>query len=298
MNPKEPVYIPSYDRWQKGRRLTIKLFHKNEIPYNVIVEPEEEDKYKSVVNEEYGDVLVLPREYKEKYKTYIDSDAPLGSGPARNFGLEHALENGHDWYWCIDDNIKAFHRHHNNERYYVGDGSVLRLIEEFVKQYENITMAGPQYKTFFFKRDSKPPIRFNTRIYSCNLIRTDIGYRWQGRFNEDTDLSLRMLKDGNCTALFNALLADKQGTQESGGGNTDTVYSDKSDYDKKGTYEKSKTLKRRHPTVTEITRQTPGMVKDNRWHHKVNYSVFESNEPIRKDDINVEQFEFSKKPRK
>jgi len=295
MNPNEPVYIPSYDRWQKGRRLTIRMFEDKGIPYNVIVEPEEEDDYRSVIDPEYGTVLVLPREYKQKYTTYIETDAPLGSGPARNFGLEHALDNGHDWYWCIDDNIKDFFRHHENQRIHVGDGSVLRLIEEFVKQYENISMAGPHYSMFFPDRNQKPPITFNTRIYSCNLIRTDLGYRWQGRYNEDTDLSLRMLKDGNVTALFNTLLADKQASQDSGGGNTETVYADKSDYDPEGTYEKTKALKRQHPNIVEVTRRSQAIMHDQRWHHDVDYSPFETNEPIRKDDYDPPQFEFTKR---
>lgn len=284
MNPREPVYIPSYNRWQDSRRKTIKLFENNGIPYNVIVEPEEAGKYRNVIDKTYGNVLVLPQEYKDKYHTYIDSDAPVGSGPARNFGWEHALKNGHDWYWCVDDNIKNFFRHHNNQRLHVSDGSVLRLIEDFTKQYQNISMAGPHYSMFFPDRNSKPPITFNTRIYSCNLIRTDLDYRWQGRYNEDTDLSLRMLKDGWCTACFNALLADKEATQTSDGGNTDTVYADKSEYDEAGTYEKTKALKRQHPTVVEIDRNPDAIMKNARWHHDVDYSVFENNQLKRKPE--------------
>ena len=44
----------------------------------------------------------------------------------------------------------------------------------------------------------------HSRIYSCNLIRTDIPYRWRGRYNEDTILSLDILRGGHCTLLFNA----------------------------------------------------------------------------------------------
>lgn len=276
MNLKYPIYIPSYQRYKQGRRLTIRELEKREISYNVIVEPEEESEYRSVVDLSLANVLVLPDEYKENYTTYIDSDAPLGSGPARNFGLEHARENGHDWYWCVDDNINNFYRFHNNEIIQVMDESPFAAVEDFVNQYQNIAMAGMNYESFMPRRNKRPPITFNTRIYSCNLIQTDIGFEWQGRYNEDTDLSLRMLKDGWATVLFNCFLADKEATQRSGGGNTDTVYADKSEYDEAGTYEKTKMLKQQHPTVTQIVR------KWDRWHHTVDYSPFEGNDPERK----------------
>jgi len=32
------------------------------------------------------------------------------------------------------------------------------------------------------------------------LIRNDIPYRWRAKYNEDTDLSLRVLKDGSQSA--------------------------------------------------------------------------------------------------
>lgn len=279
MNPDCPIYIPSYDRYQDGRRSTITILERNEVPYNVIVEPEQRRDYLEAIDTRLGTVLVLPDEYKAKYHTYIeDTDAPLGSGPARNFGLEHALENGHSWYWCIDDNITEFYRHQGNHQYTVRDGSAFCAVEDLARQYENVAMAGMRYEMFFPSREKQPPIAFNRRVYSCNLIRTDIGYRWQGRYNEDVDLSLRMLKDGWATIRTNAFLADKETTQTTEGGNTDTVYADKSEYDEAGTYEKSKALKRQHPALVDVTR------KYGRWHHEVDYSPFQDNDPERKDD--------------
>ena len=51
-----------------------------------------------------------------------------------------------------------------------------------------------------------PPFKANTRIYSCILIDNALPFRWRGRYNEDTDLSLRVLKAGLCTIQFNAFL--------------------------------------------------------------------------------------------
>ena len=68
------------------------------------------------------------------------------------------------------------------------------------------------------KENHASPFTLNTRIYSCNLIKNSVRFRWRGRYNEDTDLSLRMLKAGLCTDLFNAFLQDKETTLTMRGG--------------------------------------------------------------------------------
>ena len=56
------------------------------------------------------------------------------------------------------------------------------------------------------------------------ILDESLGERWRGRYNEDTDLSLRTLKSGLCTVLFNAFLGDKQTTMTGTGGNTESLY--------------------------------------------------------------------------
>jgi len=97
------------------------------------------------------------------------------------------------------------------------------------------------------------------------LIRNDIPYRWRGRYNEDTDLSIRALKDGHCTVLFNAFFAGKSQTMTMKGGNTDELYKDD------GRLKMAQSLKDQHPEIVEITQ------KWGRYQHHVNYSVFSRN---------------------
>ena len=115
----------------------------------------------------------------------------------------------------------------------------------------------------------------NTRIYSCLLIQNDIPYRWRGRYNEDTDLSLRVLKDGFCTIQFNAFLQQKATTQTLKGGNTDAFYA------KEGTLPKSQMLVDMHPDVSKV------VWRFNRHHHEVNYRKFKANQLIRKEGLLV-----------
>ena len=123
-------------------------------------------------------------------------------------------------------------------------------------------MSGPDYFMFQNRKAPGPPLTFNTRIYSCNLIRNDAPYRWRGRYNEDTDLSLRMLKDGWCTVQFNAFLQYKMPTQTMAGGNTAEFYA------QEGTKPKSEMLVRLHPDVTRL------VWRYGRHHHYVDYQQF------------------------
>ena len=100
-----------------------------------------------------------------------------------------------------------------------------------------------------------------------------------GRYNEDTDLSLRVLKDGWCTVLFYAFLADKMPTMTMKGGNTDELYQND------GRYEMAKSLKDQHPDLVEITRRF------GRWQHKVNYGRLRKNKLIDKATDNLKCFE-------
>jgi hypothetical protein len=268
VNPRFPIYVVSKGRHQS--RFTSKTLERIGVPYRIIVEQQERDLYASVIDPKK--ILVLDPKYQETYDTFdaLGSSKSRGPGPARNFAWDHAVAEGHAWHWVMDDNIRYFYRLNENCYGAVTDGTVLRCMEDFVLRYENVAMAGPNYFMFAPRKQKMPPFALNTRIYSCNLIRNDAPYRWRGRYNEDTDLSLRMLKDGWCTVQFNAFLQHKEVTQKIGGGNTAEFYS------KEGTLPKSSMLVAMHPDVAELT------WKFRRWHHEVNYKPFKSNRLIRK----------------
>jgi hypothetical protein len=145
------------------------------------------------------------------------------------------------------------------------DGGILSAAEDFVQRYDNIAIAGLNYFMFVVPGGSVPAYVKNTRIYSMLLIRNDIPYRWRGRYNEDTDLSLRVLKDGWSTVQFNAVMGDKLCTQSMKGGNTEEFYAHE------GTLHKSKMLEEMHPDVAKVH------WRFGRWHHYVDYSPYSKN---------------------
>jgi hypothetical protein len=271
MLPNFPLYIVSKGRWKS--RLTSKALEAMHVPYHVVIEAEEYDQYAAVIAPQK--LLVLDPAYKTTYDTcdLLDSSHSPGPGPARNFAWSHALAAGHAWHWVMDDNISQFARLHYNKKIRVLDGVFFRCMEDFVLRYTNIAMAGPQYWMFLAARSAYPPFVLNTRIYSCNLIRTDLSYRWRGRYNEDTDLSLRMLQDGWCTVQFNAFMQKKAQTQTVAGGCTEAFYRHE------GTLKKSQCLVQMHPDVARL------VWKFGRWHHYVDYRRFKTNRLRRNPDV-------------
>jgi len=272
MNPEFPIYIVSKGRWKS--RLTSKALESMNVPYNIIVEENEYEDYCSVIDKEK--VLIKPKKYDDEYDTfYHDDDPRKGVGTARNFAWDDSIKKGYSHHWVMDDNLDAFHRLNHNIKAEVTSGTIFKCMEDFVLRYRNIAIAGPNYYSFCKTTDSVGPFITNTRIYSCLFIKNDIPYRWRGRYNEDTDLCLRVLKDGWCTLQFNAFLAGKVTTQRMAGGNTDQFYK------KEGTYNKSKMLEDMHPDVAKVVK------KFNRYHHYVDYTPFKKNKLEKKQGLNI-----------
>ena len=261
LNPRHPIYVISKGRWKT--RQTSKTLERMQVPYKIVVEPQEYDEYAAVIDP--GKILVLPF-----------SNLGEGSIPARNWVWEHAVEQGAVRHWILDDNIRNIYRLVGNVTPVCSCGNVFRAAEDFVDRYDNVALAGFQYYMFITRKSVFPPYVLNTRIYSCILIRNDVypeGRRWRGRYNEDTDLSLRILKDGWCTVLFNAFLAHKNPTMRMTGRNTDELYAGD------GRLDMAKSLQEQHPDCVTVSR------KWGRWQHQVDYGRFKKNRLKLKSDV-------------
>ena len=276
MKPKTsdiPLYIVS-----KGRadtRMTSKALEKMGVPYRIVIEDQEHDDYAAVIDEKK--ILHLDKQYQRDYDTFDDlgDSKSKGPGAARNFVWDHAIAEGHEWHWVMDDNIRVFYRLNDNRKIQTTGRGIWTAMEHFVQRYTNVAMAGPNYYMFAPRKTKVPPFVMNTRIYSCNLIRNDVPFRWRGRYNEDTDLSLRMLKDKWCTVQFNAFLQQKITTQHLKDGNTEAFYA------AEGTLPKSQMQVDMHPDVSRL------VYRFGRVHHHVDYGPFKKNKLHRKPDIEI-----------
>lgn len=276
-NPRYPVYIVSKGRHES--MITSKSLSRMKVPHFIVIEPQDEKNYEDALDNfgirDYVTLLVAP------FSNHGD-----GPGRARNWAWDHSMTLGAEAHWVLDDNISDFYRLHKNKRIRVESGAIFRAAEDFVDRYENVPISGFQYRFFIAPNSMYPPFVKNTRIYSTLLIRNDCKHRWRGRYNEDTDICLRVLKDGDCTIQFNAFLQGKCATQTVKGGNTQEFYHVEGDLDKEkwrdgqlnpeGTWNKSKMLVDLHPDVARM------VFKYGRWHHYVDYGPFKKNELIYK----------------
>lgn len=265
MKPNYPIYVISKGRWES--RLTHKALLECGIQHHVVVEPQEFDKYAAVIPRDM--IYVLPF-----------SNLGLGGIPARNWVWDHAKESGAKRHWILDDNIRHFYRLNNSQRDLVKSGITFFAAEQFVDRYQNVALAGMQYVMFGTCTPTariKNPIILNHRIYSCILILNEIPYRWRGRYNEDTDLSIRVLRDGWCTVLFNAFLCQKTATMRMKGGNTDQLYKED------GRLKMAQSLLNQHPDIVKIKQRW------GRWQHVVDYRPFKKNKLVKIPGIDIQE---------
>lgn len=221
----------------KGRAtsgLTPRFLGRDDVPFKLVVEPQEADQYAAAFGEER--LLILPFQ-----------DLGLGSIPARNWVWEHALAAGPDRHWILDDNIGQIRRFYRGRRIPCESGPAFAAIEDFTDRYDNVAISGMNYQMFGIP--GAPPFVSNVHVYSCLLIRNDLPYRWRGRYNEDADLCLQVLAGGLCTILVNAFLIDKKTTMTMKGGNSDDLYAGD------GRLRMARSLERQWPYVVTVDRR-------------------------------------------
>mgnify|MGYP007122436595 FL=1 len=278
-NPKYPVYIISKGRHES--MLTSRSLARMKVPHYIAIEPQDEKLYDQTLDNfgirPYVTLLVA------SFSNHGD-----GPGRARNWCWDHSIALGAERHWVLDDNIADFYRLQHNLRIRVESGAIFRASEDFVDRYENVPISGFQYRFFIAPNTKYPPFVKNTRVYSTLLIDNKCKFRWRGRYNEDTDICLRVLKDGDCTIQFNAFLQGKAATQSVKGGNTSEFYHaentenenfEKSGFNSLGTVNKSQMLVDMHPDVARM------VWRFRRWHHHVDYSSFKPNQLILKSGV-------------
>ena len=252
LQPQYPIYIIS-----KGRPHTCKTAQSLEwmgLDYYIVVEPQEFKTYQAI----WGHRVI-----QGDFDTTTRSSIPV-----RNWVDNHCT---HDKYWLMDDNINYFYILNNNERWRAKTGAIFLAVEDFVARHSNIALAGLNKLGFCKPFTRTSPYVLNTRVYSCTLMDKTLneeikidGQLWRGRYNEDTDLNIRFLKQGYCTVNFQWCMGDKATTQRLKGGNTDSVYVDG---DNRLAFAQS--LVDQHPDIVRVSE------KWGRFHHHVDWEVFQ-----------------------
>lgn len=268
--PRYPVYVIS-----KGRSYlkdgTSGVLSELGIKHYVVVEPDELQAYEENIANDYATIIPMDMKYIDEYDRgeCLGDDTIVGPGAKRNFIWDHSTEAGYKWHWVLDDNAYYMKNRFFNYRFYSKTANFMSACEDYVDMFKNIGQAGIDYNFFYPDNIKDVPYIQNTRCFSFilnnNFITNKEGkhYRWAGRYSEDVDLSLRILKDGWCTTDFRICLLQKAKTQTCAGGCNGEIYA------KEGTDNKSIFIAHRHPDCCEVVQ------KYGRTHHYVNYHIFQ-----------------------
>ena len=256
-----PVYIPT--RGRPETQLTARRLLNIGITPTLVVEDAEHDAYAAAQPD--CQVVVWPQSYFDDYEKTPELDPHPTTGAAHNYAWDHAREAGYSHHWIMDDNIKWFYyRDHRGRHAQHPPPDRFRWHEDLAQRYKNLAgMALGLGGTFGSK-----PFMVNTRLYCAVLYRNDLneyGIKWRRGLNDDTIVSLDILKTGYwCTAETRMLGIQKVPTnrgQRLSGGMTDF-------YAAGGFIRKSAELVRLHPDCTRTVERY------GRIHHAIDYSQF------------------------
>lgn len=256
-----PVYIPT--RGRPDVQKTADRLNQLGIRPRLVVEDAEHDAY-AAANPD-SDVLVWPSSYMDTYERTPELDPHPTTGAAHNFAWDHAREAGFSHHWIMDDNIQLFRYRDAGKAYPLPDASPLRWHETLMLRYQNLAGFALGLSHTF---GSPQAFTLNTRLYCATLYRNDLhewGIRWRRGLNDDTIVSLDILKTGYwCTAESHLLLILKQPTnrgQRLPGGMTDF-------YANGGFIRKAAEAIRLHPDCVKMVERY------GRIHHQIDYSQF------------------------
>ena len=195
------IYIPS-----KGRAttcLTPRLLLENNVPFTLVVEPQDHGSYLKA----FPDTPILVLRKNDQAIAY-----------ARRCIKNFSTKSGESWHWQFDDDLKSFKHRIDGKNIAVQPSDILPKIENYVLSYDNIGIAALRHHRWAWSQ--KTNLSFNNQCASFVLIKND-ELRWRDDVIEDTDYSMQVLSSGLCTVIFNRFIYEARPTGTAEGGNTE-----------------------------------------------------------------------------
>jgi len=263
---KYRIFVISYKRHNDKDGKTCCWLEKMGIPYTVVVEEDQQQEYQSWLDTKngFGRVMCMPKLWKE----YQNERGNFGSIPVRNFIhrwniIQKKQKNKCDRknkYWLLDDNIGGYKWVDLYTKVDCNSPLVFRMIEDWSDNIKNMYLCGHQYSSFVPEIDMKQKVLYGTRVFSSMLIDCNLPPLneeddiWRGKYNEDVDLSVRLLSQGFPTANFCNITSCKSSTGSCKGGNTDEIYSEDAGDKRGGKIKTDEIIKRWPEYVRECVR--------------------------------------------
>lgn len=182
---KTSVWIPS-----KGRPdfKTAHLLQAADVPYTVVVEPQDEAAYKAAG---HPHVVVLPENDR-------------GICYARNFMLDEAKYSlPTEWHWFIDDDITGFTAYNpDTDKHEPADAYDVLMGATREAMKDRVVIAGLEMAQFAWSAKGKT--RHNTQCIQCVLINVRNGWfiTYPDHYMEDREICMSAIASGYRTARY------------------------------------------------------------------------------------------------
>jgi glycosyltransferase involved in cell wall biosynthesis len=150
-------------------------------------------------------ILVEPQEleeYKKHSKNVVSIEQnDQGIAYVRNFALQFARKNNYDWFWMMDDDIRAFVMHNNGKAVRVSGKKAIDWSEKALLQTKGVGQAALEYSQYVWS--SKGGFSWNSYCDVCVCINVeltkDLEYDRNVNLKEDRDFTIQVLKKGHTT---------------------------------------------------------------------------------------------------
>lgn len=188
---KYPVCIVSKDRSDTCTTHTLLDFEG--VKWFYMVEPKDYDAYVA----RFGKSKVINIEQNDKGIYYV-----------RNYCIEWSKKNGYDKHWQVDDDLRSLHYRPMNFIKGIRDSTRIENPSSMLSYIEDISIKCVNYGAGCLTHDGfafskKNDVDINKMIYCFQLINNSIKSRYQPHTSEDVDFSVRILKEGYVTMVFN-----------------------------------------------------------------------------------------------
>lgn len=196
------IFIPSKGR--SGNCKTANLLTKNEMLFEIVVEPQEEDDYR--MSNPDASILVLP-------------DSNRGIGFVRQWILDYARKN-YSSYWMLDDDITGFYKVEDKKCKRFSPELVLAQAQDLFESTPTIAQGALEYQQYAWS--AKHKLKFNSYCDVAVWITPQkiphLNYRTRMDLKEDRDFTLQILASGlnSARSCLTAFSAPKNGSNEGG----------------------------------------------------------------------------------
>jgi hypothetical protein len=182
----KPILVTSKGRPEAE---TLKTLGCGALEVAVVVEPQEERQYREAIQANGWRAITVSLPQSGRGLSY-----------ARDFALQRMRAERRDFFWMLDDDIKAFYRTRNGKTEKIDAATALREAEGRLLAEPNLGIGSLEYQQYAWNAKAGQTAR-NSYCDVAVLINANVtaNYRPMLRLKVDRDFTLQVLSSGRST---------------------------------------------------------------------------------------------------